>query len=344
MTASGPIRVLVVDDSAFARKVLREALTQDPRVTVVGIARDGLEALERIEELKPHVVTLDLVMPNLDGLGLLQALPAVGAPSVVLVTTSDSTSELAVAALAAGAVDFVHKPTALATDRLFELSDELRRKVLAAADARPQPSTPAAAPSAAPQGRAAMVRAVVIGTSTGGPQALTRLIPALPKHLPVPVLVALHIPAGYTDALARRLDESSGLTVVEAGDAEIELRGGLVVLARGGEHLIVAQSGGNLVARFDRSLSSAPYVPSVDHLFRSAASVLGRSTLGVVLTGMGNDGLEGSREIRRHGGEVLVESAASCVVHGMPRAVKDAGLATEEAPLHSMAERIVARL
>jgi two-component system chemotaxis response regulator CheB len=343
MTAHNPIRVLIVDDSAFARKVLREALLQDSRFEVVGIARDGLEALERIEELKPHVVTLDLIMPNLDGLGLLQALPAAGAPSVVLVTTSDSTSELAVAALAAGAVDFVHKPTALATDRLFELSDELRRKVVAAADARPQPST-AVAPGAVPQGRATMVRAVVIGTSTGGPQALARLIPALPKHFPVPVLVALHIPAGYTDALARRLDESSGLTVVEAGEGEIELRGGVVVLARGGEHLIVAQSGGNLVARFDRSLTHAPYVPSVDHLFRSAARCLGRSTLGVVLTGMGNDGLEGSREIRRQGGEVLVESAASCVVHGMPRAVRDAGLATEEAPLHSMAERIVARL
>jgi two-component system chemotaxis response regulator CheB len=335
--------VLVVDDSAFARKVLREALTQDPRITVVGTARDGLDALERIAELKPDVVTLDLVMPNLDGLGLLQALPLVGAPRVVLVTTSASTSELAVAALAAGAVDFVHKPTALATDQLFDLSDELRRKVVAAADARPQPST-LAAPGALLQGRAAMVRAVVIGTSTGGPQALARLIPALPKYLPVPVLVALHIPAGYTDALARRLDESSALTVVEAGEGEIELRGGQVVLARGGEHLIIAQSAGNLVARIDRSLKNATYVPSVDHLFRSAARVLGRSTLGVVLTGMGDDGLEGSREIRRQGGEVLVESAASCVVHGMPRAVKDAGLATEEAPLHSMAERIVARL
>ena len=343
MTKSTPIRVLIVDDSAFARKVLREALTQDSRLEVVGIARDGLEALERIDELKPDVVTLDLVMPNLDGLGLLQALPAVGAPSVVLVTTSDSTSELAVAALAAGAVDFVHKPTALATERLFELSDELRRKVLAAADARPQPSTPAA-PGAAPGGRAMMVRAVVIGTSTGGPQALARLVPALPASLPVPVIVALHIPAGYTDTLARRLDESSGLTVVEAGEHEIELRAGLVVLARGGEHLMVARSGANLVARFDRSLSSAPYVPSVDHLFRTAAHALGRRTLGVVLTGMGDDGLEGSREIRRQGGEVLVESAASCVVHGMPRAVRDAGLATEEAPLHWMAERIVAHL
>jgi two-component system chemotaxis response regulator CheB len=344
MTAPAPIRVLVVDDSAFARKVLREALSQDPRLTVVGIARDGFEALERINELKPDVVTLDLVMPNLDGLGFMQALPALGAPSVVLVTTSDSTSELAVAALAAGAIDFVHKPTALATERLFELSDELRTKVVAAAAARPQPSVRAVAPSLPAPGRAAMVRAVVIGTSTGGPQALARLIPALPKYLPVPVLVALHSPAGYTDALARRLDESSGLTVVEAGEVDIELRAGLVVLARGGEHLIVASSGGNLVARFDRSLRNAAFVPSVNHLFLSAARELGRSTLGVVLTGMGDDGMEGSREIRRQGGEVLVESAGSCVVHGMPRAVRDAGLATEEAPLHAMAERIVARL
>jgi two-component system chemotaxis response regulator CheB len=338
--SAAPIRVLVVDDSAFARKVLREALTADRRLVVVGIARDGLEALERISELSPDVVTLDLVMPNLDGLGVLKALPRSGGPRVIVVTTSDSTSDAALAALEAGAVDFVHKPTALATDRLFELSAELREKIVVAAGVvrrAPQPAVPVTL--SAGQKR---VRCLVIGTSTGGPQALSRLIPLLPAKFPVPVLVALHIPAGYTEALARRLNEVSPLTVIEATRKDIELAPGMVLIAPGGEHLGLVHHEGKLVARTTKNLPDSQFAPSVDHLFRTTAAELGAGALGVVLTGMGNDGLEGARAIRAAGGDVLVESASTCVVYGMPRAVNEAGLATEEAALHAMAERILA--
>jgi two-component system chemotaxis response regulator CheB len=326
--------VLVVDDSAFARKVVREVLSANLDVEVVGIARDGLEALEQIQALRPDVVTLDLMMPNLDGLGVLRALPTVGSPRVVVVSTTDVDGALALEALSAGAVDFVHKPTALPTDRLYELSDELVAKVLVAATARAPDTTPATRGGVAALARpaATATNVVVVGTSTGGPQALTRLLAALPANFPAPIAIALHIPPGYTGPLAQRLDAGSALTVVEA-DHEIALRPGLVVLARGGTHLEIGSRDGALVARTSQRQTSSPFAPSVDVLFESAAEAVGSGVLGVVLTGMGNDGLEGARRIRAAGGRVIVESRSSCVVYGMPRCVEEAGLANDEAAL-----------
>jgi len=346
MNGDERIRVLVVDDSAFARKVLRETLAQSPRLEVVGTARDGLEALEKIGELRPDVVTLDLVMPNLDGLGVLRALPATDAPRVVVVSISDADSALGVEALQSGAVDLVHKPTALATDRLYELAGELTAKVIAAASARPAPArAPVAGPNAGaprpPAGRG--TRLVVIGTSTGGPQALTRLIAALPRDLPCAVAVALHIPVGYTEALARRLDETSLVKVFEASDGAV-LAPGTVAIARGGMHLRVTADGEKIVGRLDAKPLVAPFCPSVDVLFESAANAVGAATLGVVLTGMGNDGVEGARAIRRAGGRTLTEAESSCVVYGMPRAVVEADLADGSAEIDAMAAAIVDNL
>ena len=309
MSAGPPIRVLVVDDSAFARKVLRETLSRSPLLEVVGIARDGLEALEKIAELKPDVVTLDLVMPNLDGLGVLRALPPEGGPRVVIVSISDGDSALGVEALQSGAVDLVQKPTALATERLYDLSDELVAKVVAAAAARPRIST--AAPAVIrPTPAAGAVRLVVIGTSTGGPAALTRLLAGLPADFPAAVAIALHIPAGYTETLARRLDETCPMRVIEAFEGA-ELAPGTVALARGGLHLRVKGAGGRITAHVDADPLTAPFCPSVDLLFESAAA-LGPAVLGVVLTGMGNDGVgrrdgdpQGGRA-RRHGGRGIM--------------------------------------
>ena len=190
------VRVLVVDDSAFARKVVRECLRRSERIEVVDIARDGLEALEKASALRPDVVTLDLVMPNLDGLGVLRALDRAGAPRAVLVSMSDASSDLALDALALGAVDLVHKPTALATNQLYDMADELIAKVLAAAAARPgalaarRPAPAAPLRAVSPARR----RLLAIGASTGGPQALTALLSALPGDLAVPVAVVLHLP------------------------------------------------------------------------------------------------------------------------------------------------------
>jgi two-component system, chemotaxis family, protein-glutamate methylesterase/glutaminase len=337
-----PVRVLVVDDSAFARKVLREALSANARIEVVGTARDGLEALEKIAELSPDVVTLDLVMPNLDGLGVLRALPPGGATRVVVVSVSDADSERGVEALQSGAVQVVHKPTALATDRLYELGSELVRAVLAAAQARPGPL------AAVAERRLAAVAhvqtgIVVVGTSTGGPQALTRLLSALPADFPVPVAVVLHIPVGYTEPMARRLDGVCAVEVREAAEG-LELRPGRVILARAGTHLKLARQQGATVARLDGDPASSPHRPSVDVLFASAAAQYGPAALGVVLTGMGDDGLVGSRAIHARGGRLLTESESSSIVYGMPRSVWEAGLAEAQAPLEEMAALILRHL
>lgn len=341
MSTGGRVRVLVVDDSAFARKVIREVLAASSRIEVVGIARDGFEALQQISELTPDVVTLDLVMPNLDGLGTLRALADLKQPTkVVVVSFSDEESELVIDALQAGAIDFVRKPTALATGRLYELGEELVKTVLAAAQARAAPPA-IVAPAALRSPAAPSVDLVAIGTSTGGPQALTQLLPAFPADFPVPLVIALHIPVEYTGPLAERLDRASHLTVCEASD-EITLRPGLAVLARGGMHLKVARRGLQLVARTARD-PLAPYTPSVDVLFESAAAACGARTLGVVLTGMGDDGLAGSRAIHAAKGQILTESEASCVIYGMPRSVDEAGLSSAQIALPAMVAEIVRR-
>jgi two-component system chemotaxis response regulator CheB len=335
------VRVLVVDDSAFARKVLREVLATSGRIDVVGIARDGLEALELIASLAPDVVTLDLVMPNLDGIGVLRELPAGARPKVVVVSVSHEESELVVEALALGAFDFVRKPTSLATDRLYELGGELVRKVLeASAAAVPRRErVPAPRPAPVPPSVGEVATAVVvIGASTGGPQALSLLVPALPADMP-PVVIALHIPADYTPAMAARLDRVSRVRVLEAYDG-VELVPGRAVLAPGGSDLEVERVGARLVARVVHR-NERPYHPSVDLLFESAARACGRAVLAGVLTGMGEDGLVGVKAIRAAGGRVLVESAASSVIDGMPGSVRRAGLADGEAPIEGMAAELV---
>jgi two-component system chemotaxis response regulator CheB len=337
-----PIRVLVVDDSAFARKVMREIL-QAAGFEVVGIARDGLEALELIAELTPDVITLDLMMPNLDGIGVLRALPKERAPRVVVVSVSNEESELGVEALQAGAINIVQKPTALATDRLYELKNELVRAIEEAALARsfgPARTQAALAPLGA---RSTSCEIVVIGTSTGGPQALTRLLSSLPKDFPVPLAIALHIPAGYTEELSKRLDRACAIDVLEASDG-LALRPGLAVLARGGQHLKLARGHGELVVQVDYEPRTEPHAPSVDLLFETAAERSRAAVLGVVLTGMGNDGLRGAHAIHAAGGKILTESEESCVVYGMPSVVKEAGLSHAEARLEDMALAIARHL
>jgi two-component system chemotaxis response regulator CheB len=341
------VRVLVADDSAFARKVVREVLDGSPDIEVVGIARDGLEALEQIEALRPDVMTLDLIMPHLDGIGVLRALPPLNRPQVLVVSISDEDSALGVEALHLGALDVVKKPTALATDRLYELGTELVAKVKAAAGARRfDPGAAVVAPrlTAAPRGRH-RTDLVVIGTSTGGPQALTRLLTELPADFPAAIAIALHIPEGYTRSLAERLNKHCALEVVEAEEGMV-LRPGLAVLAPGGSHLRVARRGRQLVAALGCRPDDHPgrYVPSVSLLFESAAAEVGRTALAVVLTGMGDDGLAGATRLRAAGGTVLTEAESSCVVYGMPRCVREAGLAAAEAPLEAMADLIARHL
>jgi two-component system chemotaxis response regulator CheB len=342
VVTEAPVRVLVVDDSAFARKVLREVLAGDDRVEVVGTARDGLDALEKIAELAPDVVTLDLVMPNLDGVGVLKALRVAPAPpAVIVVSMNNEESELGITALELGAADIVAKPTALATDRLYDLGGELRAKVLAIAR-RSRPVS-GASPSGPAPAHASRTKLLLLGASTGGPQALSRLIRALPTNFPVPVAVVLHMPEGYTEAFARRVDGESAVRVIEAYDG-LDLAPGKVVIARAGKHLKFEAKDSTWACKLDHLPGDTPHRPAVDVMFQSGAALAGAGVLGVVLTGMGNDGLAGARAIGAAGGRVLTEAESSCVVYGMPRSVMEAGLSTGSAPIESMAALIFEHL
>lgn len=330
-------RVLVVDDSAFARTLLSRVLRDSGQVDVIGTARDGRDALAKISELDPDVVTLDLTMPEFDGIGVLRALRGRPRPRVVVVSISGVDSELGAEALSLGAIDLVTKPTAVASERLADIEKELLAKI--AAVTQRVPASPVVAPVARPHQRAELV---MIGTSTGGPQALTQIVAALPEDLRSPVAMVLHIPVEYTAALADRLDRASRLRVVEASDG-LELTPGLVVLARGGIHLRVESRSGKLVA----ALAAAPvraFMPAVDELFLSGARAVGAGALGVVLTGMGDDGLIGARAIAEARGSLITESASTCVVYGMPRSVYEAGLGAESVPLPRIAEEIASRV
>ena len=329
-------RVLVVDDSAFARTVISRVLRASGKIDVIGTARDGRDALGQIERLDPDVVTLDLTMPDLDGIDVLRELRGRRRPRVLVVSVSRLDSVLAVEALSLGALDLVAKPSALATDRLYELGDELVEKVLAAAPPIERAPDPVPVPAVH---RARRSELVLVGTSTGGPQALARLLSALPADLASPVAIVLHIPIGYTEALARRLDAASPLEVVEAHDG-IELRPGRAVLARAGQHLKIDRRDGKLVGRLD-VLPLRAHVPSVDELFLSGARAAGAGVLGVVLTGMGNDGLEGARAIAAAGGTLVTEAPASCVVYGMPRSVFEAGLGARSTSLDHIPKEII---
>ncbi|MGC8872858.1 MAG: protein-glutamate methylesterase/protein-glutamine glutaminase [Chloroflexia bacterium] len=341
------IRVLVVDDSAYIRKVVSQMLSRSPVIEVVGTARDGREALEKVVELDPDVVTLDLIMPELDGVGFLREQMARRPIPVVVVSIASETGELAFQALQAGAVDFVQKPTALATERVFEISDELVEKVKAAAAVSVDrlkalteaPPAPPLAPPARP--RAGPVDIVVIGVSTGGPQALRFLIPQLPPDFPVPVAIVLHMPVGYTELYAQKLDEVCPLKVVEAREGD-EARPGVVLLAPAGRHLtLVRTTDERVTAHLDIRPMDTLHRPSADVLFRSAAETYDGRVLGVVLTGMGSDGKEGAAWIKARGGLVFTEAEETCVVYGMPRSVAEAGLSDRSIPLHEMARAIL---
>jgi two-component system chemotaxis response regulator CheB len=342
------LKVLVVDDSAYVRKVVRQMLSRSPFIEVVGAARDGREALELVEQLDPDVVTCDLIMPELDGVGFVREQMARRPLPIIIMSIASETGETALTALDAGAVDFVQKPTALATEKIFEVSDELIEKVKAAAEipmARVSAARPAAEAEAAggppatgdPVARRELADVVVIGISTGGPQALKQLIPQLPADFPAPVAMVMHMPVGYTEMYARKLDELSPLEVSEAREGDL-LRAGAALLAPAGRHLSFRRrADGAVVAHLDSKPFDLPHRPSVDVLFQSAAEVYGQRVLGVVMTGMGSDGRAGAAWIKAQGGLVYTESEETCVVYGMPSSVVEAGLSDRSVPLGRMA-------
>jgi two-component system chemotaxis response regulator CheB len=354
-----PVRVLVVDDSAFMRSMVGRMLLE-AGFEVAGYAGDGAEALAQLETLQPDVVTMDVEMPGMNGLEAVDAIMRRGPlPIVMLSAYTQTGAAITVDALARGAVDFITKPADGADLSVIrtELVEKLKRAAALdraqlrgvalpagagtpfgpAAASRDQPADAGPASTAVPPLRRRSRQVVAIGTSTGGPAALSELLPSLPGDLPAGILIVQHMPAGFTRALADRLDSLTSLTVREAVAGET-VQDGLALVAPGDFHMAVS-SGGCIVLSKDPPVHSVR--PAADVLLASAAAVYGPACVAVILTGMGHDGAEGAAEVRRAGGQVIVQDARSSVIFGMASSVLDAGGADAVVPLSGMAGAIV---
>ena len=351
MTVSGGrIRVLVVDDSALMRRVIWGLLEQDPGILVVGSAVDGLDAVEKVRELKPDVVTLDVEMPRLDGLQTLGFLMSESPVACVMLSAyTPRGADTTLKALDYGAVDFVQKPSGALSLDMERVREELLAKVRVAStiDLKRLPFRPGESsgqklllqpkPMAAPADHGSIV---AIGTSTGGPRALSMLIPALPPDLPAPVVVVQHMSAGFTRSLAQRLDRESRIRVKEAESGE-PILAGMVYLAPGDWHFSVQRVGGQPRVCLDRRPPQLGVRPCADYLFESVADAYGSKAVGVVLTGMGRDGAQGLKAMKAYKAHVIAQDEASSVVYGMPKAAALSGCVDQVLPLDRIAPAIV---
>ncbi len=360
-----PIRVLVVDDTAIYRKIISEVLAEMPDIEVVGRASNGELALEQIATLQPHLVTLDVEMPVMDGLEVLRRLQRAGTKvGVIMLSARNAQSAQAtVTALKLGALDFVLKPTGTSlSDNISELRESLGSRVRnlgrvqrirkALTDATSgQPTAPGnsrkaescgtvTATTPPPRRSKSPPQVVAIGISTGGPQALQRLVPRIPADLPVPVLIVQHMPPVFTRSLADDLNKRCETTVCEAEDGQAVLAGH-VYIAPGGRQMKLTKVDGvpYVVITSDPPENSCR--PSVDYLFRSVCGLYGPHTLAVIMTGMGSDGAVECRQISRCGGTIFAQDEASCVVYGMPRQPIEEGLADFVGPPERLAAEIV---
>ena len=352
------LRVLVVDDSAYNRRTITELLQALPDVEVVGKATDGDEALRMVSELQPDLITLDLEMPRMDGFTFLRLLMA-RRPTPVIIVSGYSAKENVFRALELGAIDFIAKPTRAVTSDLGAITQELSEMVnmvrqLSPAGLdpalRPAPM-PVAAPTpssesfAVPKGAAPAPAGeppkyvVVVAASTGGPTALVEVFRRLPAVGQAAVLVAQHMPERFTKTFAERLNRLGGMRVREAA-GEQKLTAGTAYVCPGGRCLEVGSVGGELVGRVVPVEPSDRYVPSCDRLFESAAKAAGKRVIGVVLTGMGDDGSRGVVAIKEAGGVVLAEAADTAVIYGMPGAAVRTGSVDRSLPLRQLAERL----
>jgi two-component system chemotaxis response regulator CheB len=345
---SGRIRVLVVDDSALMRKLIPAILGRDPSIEVVGTAMDGAFALKKIEELRPDVVTLDLEMPRMDGMETLRMIMRRAPMPVVLFSTHSKEGAYAtLKALALGAIDFVPKPQDAAAGHLDSIADLLIDKIKVAKRAAGR-KLPAAVVSDDPPQRQKKIartalppnRIIAIGISTGGPNALQFVLSQIPGDFPASILVVQHMPEGFTEMFARRLDECCALDVQEARSGDL-LVGGRVLICPGNRHLMVRR-----MPRGDMAvLSDGPPVnghrPSADVLFYSVAQQFGLTSVGLLMTGMGEDGAEGLGAVKNAGGMTIAQSEDTCVVSGMPRAAISKGYANKVVPLDVLGAYLV---
>lgn len=350
MQTASPIRVLVVDDSAVMRSLLRMTLAANPEIEYAGAAVDGVAGLEAMERLKPDLVLLDIEMPRMNGLEVLAAMRKRDLLTKVIMcsTLTRRGASITLEALARGATDYVAKPTAQSGVRegMEALSRELLPKVSALFPRPSAQATPERGVAAARVPRRAVVPfptqagVVVVGVSTGGPAALEKFLAALPPDFPLPVLIVQHMPRLFTALLSERLNGISQIAVREARTGEV-LQPGVAYLARGDWHMQAVGSPAQCLLRLTQADSVRYCRPSVDVLFRSAAAVYGAGVLALVLTGMGSDGLDGCRAVHAAGGKILVQDKETSAVWGMPGVVAEAGLADQVLPLESLATEVV---
>ncbi len=338
-------RVLVVDDSAIVRKVFSEKLSQDPEIEVVGTAIDPYIARDKIAELQPDVLTLDVEMPRMDGITFLKKLMAhYPMPVIIVSSLTEEGGELAMEALEAGAVDVMCKPGS--SYSVGDMAIDLIEKVKGAARVRPSALKARNSTAGEKVSGSALTRTtnkiIAIGTSTGGTEALRQVLPSLPRNAPG-IMVVQHMPEKFTTSFAESLDKICDLNVTEAKDGD-SVAPGRVLLAPGNFHLTLRRSG----ARYFASVKEGPRVsrhrPSVDVLFNSVAKVAGRNAVGVIMTGMGKDGAAGLLEMRSAGARTIAQDEASCVVYGMPRMAFEMGAVDDVVSLEKIASRIVAAL
>lgn len=369
-SASPQIRILVVDDSAFMRKALTMMLESDPMIKVIATARDGAEGVEKVKRLKPDLVTMDIEMPRMDGLTALREI-MLNVPTPVMMISSLTTdgANATLDALELGAVDFIPKQLSYVSLDIVKIKDELlakikdivRRKHILMSrlktrgafrqssapqrtaigkDGRSVPQSPPVVRPRIIGRRSHPVSIIVIGSSTGGPPALQTIIPRLPRNLPVGVVVAQHMPPTFTKSLADRLNQLSQVEVKEATNGD-PIEAGTVLIAPGGQHLTVKRSGVRAHAVVSAQPSTTLYKPCIDVTSNSVADAYGRATLGVMLTGMGNNGVIGFERIKSKGGVVVAQNEQTCVVYGMPRAVIEAKLADYVSSIEDIASEIV---
>jgi len=346
---SEKLRVLVVDDSALMRKLIPQTLLHDPSIEVVGTAMDGLIGLRKIEELRPHVVTLDLEMPRMDGIEMLRQITRKHRVPVIVVSAhTEQGATLTLKALSLGAFDFVTKPQEAASGKLQQIASELALKIkVAAASGAPKmiitvPSTrrkEARRFSTAPRWPS---RIVAIGVSTGGPNALQYLFSQLPEDFPGCLLVVQHMPEGFTDMFARRLDESSAIEVKEAQSGDL-LLAGRALICPGNRHLKVRRmEHGDIAVLVDQPRVNG-HRPSVDVLFHSVAQEFGSKAVAVLMTGMGDDGAAGLGAIKNAGGFTIAQSPDTCVVDSMPRSAIERGFVSRVVSLSGIASMLQSR-
>jgi two-component system chemotaxis response regulator CheB len=341
------IHVLIVDDSTFMRKSLAAMLTSDPRIVVAGMARNGEEAVQQVKALKPDVVTMDVEMPGMNGIDALECIMAEHPVPVVMVSslTNEGASET-LRALELGAVDFIPKQLGDVVIRIIDIRAELVDKVIAASQVRDKlrarhlntPASPLITPRPIELTSHSVSvtrgsRVVAIGCSTGGPQALMDVLPMLPADFPAGVVIVQHMPKGFTKVFADRMNQICLLEVKEAADGD-EVKAGRVLIAPAGRQFRVKKKSVTMnVVSLSPNHEKHLHAPAVDIMLQSVAALYGERGIGVILTGMGHDGLEGMKAIKASKGRTIAQDEKTCIVYGMPKAVVEAGCADKVVPL-----------